>query len=487
MVGATGFEPATPCAQDTFSAFSCDFLHFPISAVTPCCVLGFDVRGRRAVAREAPSRVLPRCYPRRALRCETGSRRSWPSQNLTVRSIEALKPRTHAIRSVRCADAGPRDPRDAERAQVVGALYRHHGRLRRLTLGRYPDRALAEARKEATARSAAVSSMAPTLPRRSKTSARRTATPSARSTSLYKKATEKKRSWPEQRRIFENEVLPAWRHRRVQDITRRDIRMLVDRKAETAPIMANRILARISRLFSFAVERDWIEANPALRIVKPGRREEPRSRAVSRRAAGALDGAASDRSQGRERQVAAAALADAERRVHRDAADRTAVRRGVPNAVAGGGPGDRLVDDSRGRLEESRPAPCAADGTGSRVLERRRFGADDRYVFSNHRHTCVSARAKKAASTLSKGLSFEFRAHDLRRTAASFMGEAGVDRFHIAHVLNHRSVTHSTVTAIYDRYRYDKEKRAALETWAKLLECIVEALSHVRENSESMA
>jgi integrase len=107
------------------------------------------------------------------------------------------------------------------------------------------------------------------------------------------------------------------------------------------------------------------------------------------------------------------------------------------------------------------------------VLQRRRFGADDRYAFSNHRHTCVSARAKKAASTLAKGLSFEFRAHDLRRTAASFMGEAGVDRFHIAHVLNHRSVTHSTVTAIYDRYRYDKEKRVALEGCAKLLEGIV--------------
>ena len=49
---------------------------------------------------------------------------------------------------------------------------------------------------------------------------------------LYKKVTEKKRSWPEQRRIFENEVLPAWRHRRVADLSRRDIRMLVeDRKS----------------------------------------------------------------------------------------------------------------------------------------------------------------------------------------------------------------------------------------------------------------
>src|SRR5262245_13225848 len=101
--------------------------------------------------------------------------------------------------------------------------------------------------------------------------------------------------------------------------------------------------------------------------------------------------------------------------------------------------------------------------------------ADDRYVFSNHHHTCVADRAKKAAAILCNGdLSFHFRAHDLRRTAASYMGEAGVDRFHIAHVLNHRSVTHSTVTAVYDRYRYDKEKRAALEKWAAVLTEIVE-------------
>jgi integrase len=107
------------------------------------------------------------------------------------------------------------------------------------------------------------------------------------------------------------------------------------------------------------------------------------------------------------------------------------------------------------------------------ILKRRQARGDDVYVFSNHRHTCVAARAKKAAAELCRGLPFQFRAHDLRRTAASYMGEAGIERFHIAQVLNHRSVTHSTVTAIYDRYRYDKEKRAALETWASLLAQIV--------------
>ena len=107
------------------------------------------------------------------------------------------------------------------------------------------------------------------------------------------------------------------------------------------------------------------------------------------------------------------------------------------------------------------------------VLRRRELDRDNIYVFSNDPQSSVAWRAKKAASRLSRGLSFTFRAHDLRRTAASFMGEAGVDRFHIALVLNHRSVTHNTVTAIYDRYRYDKEKRAALQVWARVLEGIV--------------
>jgi integrase len=94
-------------------------------------------------------------------------------------------------------------------------------------------------------------------------------------------------------------------------------------------------------------------------------------------------------------------------------------------------------------------------------------------VFSNHRSTCVADRKTAAAILCKGGVSIQFRAHDLHRTAASYMGEAGVDRFHIAHVLNHRSVTHSTVTAIYDRYRYDKEKRAGARDLGAVLAGIV--------------
>ena len=250
--------------------------------------------------------------------------------------------------------------------------------------------------------------------------------------------------------------------------------MLVDRKAETAPIMANRILARVSRLFSFAVERDWIEANPAMRIVKPGD-EKSRDRVLSREELRelwtALHQTEAKDANGRKLSRLSQTLNDAFIVMLLTAQRCGEVCRMQWREVdlATGWwtiPGDISKNHDPHRVPLTAPV--------IEVLRRRRFGADERYVFSNHRHTCVSARAKKAASTLSKGLSFEFRAHDLRRTAASFMGEAGVDRFHIAHVLNHRSVTHSTVTAIYDRYRYDKEKRAALETWAKTLTQIAE-------------
>ena len=55
----------------------------------------------------------------------------------------------------------------------------------------------------------------------------------------------------------------------------------MERKAQTAPIQGNRVLERISALFTFAVDQDWIEANPAWRIKKPGQ-ERSRDRVLTR-------------------------------------------------------------------------------------------------------------------------------------------------------------------------------------------------------------
>jgi site-specific recombinase XerD len=61
------------------------------------------------------------------------------------------------------------------------------------------------------------------------------------------------------------------RYRPRADIRRRDVRELVEHKARIAPIQANRVLQRISAMFTFAVDQDWLEANPAWRVKKPGR------------------------------------------------------------------------------------------------------------------------------------------------------------------------------------------------------------------------
>jgi len=82
-------------------------------------------------------------------------------------------------------------------------------------------------------------------------------------------------------------------------------------------------------------------------------------------------------------------------------------------------------------------------------------------------------RAKKAPSVIASLLKSDFRGHDLRRTAATRMAEAGIPRDHIAKVLNHVEGG-ARATRIYDRHRYDREKRIALDTWARTLKAILD-------------
>jgi integrase len=66
----------------------------------------------------------------------------------------------------------------------------------------------------------------------------------------------------------------------------------------------------------------------------------------------------------------------------------------------------------------------------------------------------------------------EFVPHDIRRTVASLMAGARVQRLVIAKILNHTDADRE-ITATYDRHSYDDEKREALEAWAVQLRAIV--------------
>jgi hypothetical protein len=54
------------------------------------------------------------------------------------------------------------------------------------------------------------------------------------------------------------------------------VRALIDGVVDRGdPVLANRILALVRKMLNFAVDHDWIEANPAARITKPTREVSP--------------------------------------------------------------------------------------------------------------------------------------------------------------------------------------------------------------------
>jgi integrase len=312
--------------------------------------------------------------------------------------------------------------------------YRHHGRLRRVGLGRYPDVLLADARKAATQHRGRIYDGAD--PAEEKKAERATNGDTVGALfDLYKTHREKAKSWTETRRIMEREVLPVWRHLRVVDLKRRDVRELVERKARFAPVMANRILSRISAMLTFAMEHDWIESNPVWRIRKPGD-ERSRDRVLTRDELRelwpVLHQTEAKNAQGQPLPRLSQTLNDA-----LVVMQLTAQRRGEVCTMRWQDidllTGWWLIPAESSKNADPHRVPLTP--MVLKILARREKAEnrDDLYVFSNHRHTCVLDRAKKAAAILCKGgVSFQFRAHDLRRTAASYMGEAGVDRFHRA-------------------------------------------------------
>ena len=70
--------------------------------------------------------------------------------------------------------------------------------------------------------------------------------------------------------MLKSEVLASWRHMPVGELRRRDVRELVEAIAERgAPILANRVLALVRKMLNFAVEREWLDANPASGVRRP--------------------------------------------------------------------------------------------------------------------------------------------------------------------------------------------------------------------------
>jgi len=158
-------------------------------------------------------------------------------------------------------------------------FYKIGGRLRRMSLGRYPSTTLAEAREAwRRARQDAQRGIDPSTARKQETGA--TDFPRVLE-ELIKRDQSENRTKDAIKRLIEKDAMPAWKHRQVGDLDRRDVLDVIDAVVDRgSPVTARRLHAHLHRFFRWCVGRGIIGANPMADLPKPGS-ETKRERVVT--------------------------------------------------------------------------------------------------------------------------------------------------------------------------------------------------------------
>jgi integrase len=340
------------------------------------------------------------------------------------------------------------------------ALTRINGKLQRFTLGSYPKLALVEARDQAER---IIKDAAKGISPKDREAEERTKAHAARRNTFASVAEEfmadhakNLRTKDEMQRMINVDLLPVWGAKPLASITRADVKALIREKARTAPIAANRLLSLVSKIFTWALDEEIIQASPAVRLKRPGEEQE------------------------RER-----SLTD----------DEIKILWGVFTAMGypfGHGLKFLLVTGQRrGEVGGMKWSEIDGDGwnlPGTRAKSRQghrvplstlaleileqcpRIGD---YVFMSGRGLEPLEGwdgAKRRADTFLAKPIEPWRIHDLRRTMATQMRSIGIDRLIVSKLLNHAE---SGITKTYDRYAADPEKAVAMERWSDKLKEII--------------
>ncbi|MCG8073863.1 MAG: tyrosine-type recombinase/integrase [Candidatus Thiodiazotropha taylori] len=387
----------------------------------------------------------------------------------TDRSLKALKPKEkrYEVSELNGHGFGVRVLPSGKKTFIY--RYKLNGKTRGMMLGSYEPGtkygSLAEAHKRhANARAKLKEGVDPGAIKQAKIQAEREADTvddlAERYVELHAK--KQKKTWQEDKRMLDKDVLPAWGSRKAKDIHRRDVNDLLDNiVTRGAPVVANRTLEVIRRMFNFAIERDIIDNNPCYLVKAPGK-ETRRDRVLNPNEIRIFWRRLYKTDMGQLVRLALKLQLV------------TAQRRGeVMNAkwcdidLDGGW---WTIPETKNQLSH-RVALSPIAKALIRHIHRR--SSDTDWLFPNpSRDAAMTERAptRAVARNLEKLGIAHFTPHDLRRTAASQMASAGVQRLVISKVLNH---VESGITAVYDRHSYDAEKRDAMNVWADRLSEII--------------
>lgn len=277
------------------------------------------------------------------------------------------------------------------------------------------------------------------------------------------------RSWREAERTLNNHVVARWGDRPMASITTADVFQLLDSLVIGGhKIAANRVLAAMRKMCAWAVERQIIASSPAKGISAPSEETE-RDRVLTDdellrvwRAAEIIGGMAGPFVQ--------TLILLAQRR------DETAGMRwsdlDLQSAIW-------TIPSKTTKAGRTHLVPLP--GPAVEILRRLPRLGDCEFVFTTDSKHPISGYSKikdrieglaKIERLLPDGVrQNDWRFHDLRRTAATGMGDLGIAGSIISKILNHKE---GGITKIYNRSEQLPERRHALETWARHVQSLVE-------------
>lgn len=342
--------------------------------------------------------------------------------------------------------------------------FRVRGRLRKLTLGRYPEMTLKDARLaagEALAMAAKGGDPAEAK-QQAKAEERDTV---ARLVPLHIEQWQKprNRTWQEVDRSLHRVLVPAFGAWNVRDIKRRDlIRALGG--------CNRRVLANVKRFFSWCVEQDLIEASPAAAI-RPADPLVARDRVLADDEVRAFLKSLPELGEPwaailelllltgqRRSEVSEAVWSEIDLAERGWNIPKERAKNGRAHFVPLSVRAHAIIDTLPSRKEKGFLFPADRGGTGTASGFTRVKRRLDKLMLGHLRKDDPDAELTP------------WRIHDLRRTAATGMARLGHPPHVVEAVLNHASGRISGVAAIYNRFNYADEKRTALQDWARFLQ-----------------
>jgi integrase len=280
-------------------------------------------------------------------------------------------------------------------------------------------------------------------------------------------------------RYVRKHAIPAWGQLRIGDLTKTQVRILINGIADKGKIVsARRCHSALHRLFKWAASEDIIAASPMADLLKPGE-EAARDRALDDTELALVWHAAADLGypMGTAVQMLIVTLA---RRDEIGELRRSEVKWDSKEVY---------LKPPRTKNDEDHMIPLNA--MALELLKTTPKIAGCPYVFSTTGKTPVSGwanakeaidrrmlkAAKEAAERRGEGPAKAkiepWRFHDIRRTVAKHMQQMGVPLPVTEALLGHTSGSKAGIVGVYQTYRYEPERREALDKWAERLEVLV--------------